>query len=93
MRKKILVAVKRGESAPAVADRFELTRRGFEKRILRCEKRGTIEPMKPGPKKPTKLTPADEAKMRERIEADPGMSLKANIPHLSVEVVESTGCR
>jgi len=90
LRKKMLAAVERGESVSSVAARFEVTRRGLEKLIRRCEERGTIEPLRPGPKKPTKLTPADDAKMGTLIEADPGITLKAIIPHLSVEVVEST---
>jgi len=93
LRKKMLAAVERGESIASVARRFEVSERGLHKLIRRCRERGTIEPLKPGPKKPTKLTPADDAKMIELIQHDPGITLREIIPHLSVQVAESTVCR
>ncbi len=92
-RRKMLAAVERGESVASVARRFEVTERGLHKLIKRCRERGTIEPLKPGPKGPTKLTPKDDAKMLALVRADPGVTLKQIASHLSAEVVESTVCR
>ena len=52
----MLAAVERGEPVAHVARRFEVER-GLHKLIRRVRERGTLEPAKPGPKKPTKLTP------------------------------------
>ncbi len=89
-RKKMLAAVGRGESVASVARRFEITERGLHQLIQRCRERGTIEPLKFGPKGSTKLTAKDAAKMLALIKADPGVTLKQIASHLSVEVVEST---
>jgi len=93
MRRRMLAAVERGESIASVARRFEVSERGLHKLIRRCRERGTLEPAKPGPKGPTKLTPADDAKMLEMIERDPGVTLNAIRAQLSVGVAESTVCR
>ena len=89
-RKKMFAAVERGES---VARRFEITERGLHQIIKRCRERGTIEPLKSGPKGPTKLTAKDDTKMLALIKADSGVTLKRIASHLSVQVVESTVCR
>ena len=89
----MLAAVERGEPIASVARRFEVSERGLYKLIRRCRERGTIEPMKPGPKKPTKLTPADDDIMIKLIQQDPGITLRNIIKHLSVEVAESTVSR
>ena len=88
--KKMVAAVDRGETVVSVARRFEVTERGLHKLLRRFRERGTLEPLKPGPKRPTKLTPDDDAKMLELIEADPGITLKDIASQLSVDVVEST---
>ena len=93
MRKKMLAAVERGEPVAHVARRFEVTERGLHKLIRSVRERGDLAPAKPGPKKPTKLTPQDDAKMLELIERDPGITLNAIRAQLSVEVAESTVCR
>lgn len=93
MRRRMLAAVGRGEPIASVARRFEVSERGLHKLIKRVRERGTLEPAKPGPKGPTKLTPADDAKMLEMIEQDPGVTLNAIRARLSVEVAESTVCR
>ena len=48
----MLAAVERGGSVASVAERFEVTERGLHKLIKRLRERGTIEPIKPGPKGP-----------------------------------------
>jgi len=93
MRRKMLAAVERGEPVAHVARRFEVSERGFHKLIRLVRQRGTLEPAKPGPKSPTKLTPDDDATMLALIEADPGITLNAIRRRLSVEVAESTVCR
>lgn len=93
MRKKMLAAVGRGEPVNAVARRFEVTPQGLRKLIRAVRERGDLSPAKPGPKRPIKLTPADDAKMLELIERDPGVTLNAIRAHLSVGVAESTVCR
>ena len=47
----------------------------------------------PGPKSPTKLTPADDQLMREQIAKNPGITALQLQPMLSVKVVECTICR
>jgi transposase len=89
----MLAAVERGESVASVAQRFEVTERGLHKILKRYRERGTLEPDKPGPKKPTKLTPADDRKMLALIEQDPGITLNQIRAQLSVQVAESTVCR
>jgi len=91
--KKMLAAVDRGESVASVAQRFEVTQRGLHKVIKRLRERGTIEPLKPGPKKPTKLTPADDETIHRMIAANPGVTLKEIRSQLSVDVAESTVSR
>lgn len=93
MRRKMLAAVARGEPVNAVARRFEVTPQGLRKLLRTVRSRGHITPAKPGPKKPTKLTPADDALMLALIEQDPGITLNAIRERLSVRVAESTVCR
>jgi len=93
IRQKIINAVARGESKVSIARRFEMSVRGVHKLINHYHEHGTLEPRKPGPKKPTKLTPEDDAKMRELTRENPGITLREIIPHLSVEVAESTVSR
>ena len=93
MRKKMVAAVERGEAVNAVARRFEVTPQGLRKLLRTVRSRGDLTPRRPGPKKPIKLTPTDDAKMLELIERDPGITLNAIRAQLSVEVAESTVCR
>ncbi len=65
----MLTAVERGEPIVAVARRFGVSERGLHKLITRCKEHGTIEPLKPGPKKPIKLTSIDDAVMLSMISA------------------------
>jgi len=89
-RKKMLAAVKRGESVVSVARRFEVTQQGLHKLIKRCRQRGTLSPLKPGPKGPTKLTPTDDETMLSMIAQDPGVTLREIAGRMSVTVAEST---
>ncbi|VAX37723.1 hypothetical protein MNBD_PLANCTO03-1751 [hydrothermal vent metagenome] len=89
-RKKMLAAVERGESVVSVARRFEVTQQGLHKRIKLCRERGTIEPRTPGPKGPTKLTPADDETMLSMIAENPGVTLREIATRMHVTVAEST---
>jgi len=93
MRKKMLAAVERGEAVNAVARRFEVTPQGLRKLLRTVRSRGDLVPHTPGPKKPIKLTPEDDAKMLELINRQPGITLNAIRKQLSVEVAESTVSR
>ena len=86
MRRKMRAAVERGEPVAHVARRLEVSERGLHKLIRRVRERGTLEPAKPGPKKPTKLTPEDDATMLALIDADPGITLNAIGRGLSIDV-------
>jgi transposase len=89
LRRKVLAALDRGESARSVARRFEMHDETV--RIFRDRREaGRLEPDKPGPKGPAKLTLADHAKLRELVAADPGLTLKQLADQMSVPVAEST---
>lgn len=89
LREKVLTAVDRGESAAAVGRRFEIHERTVRQFIRRREA-GRLEPDKPGPQGPIKLTQADHQKLRELVAADPGLTLKQLADEMSVPVAEST---
>jgi len=93
LRRKVLVAVDRGESQASVARRFEINDRTVRRLIRRRQQTGDVHPDKTGPKGPMKLTKADERLMRQRVAAQPGITAKQLMPLLSVKVVESTVCR
>jgi len=89
-RKKMFSAVDGGESVASVARRFEVTQQGLRKLIKRCRERGSIKPLKTGPKKPTKLTPGDDKIMLSMVADDPSVTLRQIAKRMSVKVVEST---
>ena len=92
LRLRVVAAVNRGDSIAEVARRFNVSRptvRDWRDRTAR----GGLEPDKPGPKQPVKLTRADDALMRLQISKRPGITANELIPMLSQPVVESTVCR
>jgi len=89
LRRKVLSAFDRGESAAAVARRFDIHERTVRDFVRRREA-GRLQPAKPGPRGPIKLTEADHRKLRELVAADPGITLKQLAGHMSAPVVEST---
>lgn len=93
VRKKVLAALERGDSATSIARRLEVGERSVYRLQARQRAGLPIEPGKPGVKRPTKLTPQDERLLREEVERRPGVTAKQMIPLLSVPVVESTVCR
>lgn len=93
VRKKVLAALERGESAASISKRFEIGERSVYRLQERQRVGKPIEPEKTGVKGSTKLTPEDERLLREAVERQPGVTAKQVIPLLSVQVVESTVCR
>jgi len=92
-RLKVLAAVDRGESQAAVAARFDIGERTVRRYVKRRQHTGEVSASKTGPKEPIKLTPADDAMMREQVRLKPGITAKELLPMLSVEVAISTVCR
>jgi len=92
LRERVVAAVGDGEAIAVVARRFSVARptvRDWRDRA----RRDALMPGVPGPKKPTKLTPADDQVMRDAVAARPGITAMELLPMLSVKVVESTICR
>lgn len=92
LRRRVVEAVEAGEKIATVARRFSVawpTVKDWRDRARRDE----LEPAKPGPKGPIKLTEADDQLMRQEVEKDRGVTANALLPKLSVTVVESTVCR
>lgn len=92
LRERVVKAVEAGERVATVARRFSVswpTVKDWQQRA----RRGALAPDKPGPKKPLKLTEADDEVMRQQVNADPGITAEALIPMLSVTVANSTVSR
>ena len=92
-RLKVLAAVDRGESAAAVARRFDIGERTVRRFKQRRRLTGDVLALKTGPQGPTKLTPEDDAVLLEQVRLKPGITAKELLPMLSVEVAISTVCR
>lgn len=93
LRQRVIAGLERGQSAVSIARRLEISERTVRRLAHRARLGHPLTPGKTGPKKPTKLTPADDRKMLELIEREPGITLKAIAAQLSVEVAESTVSR
>ena len=92
LRERVVQAVEHGDSVAEVARRFEVSRptvRDWRDRA----RRGELEPGRPGPTGPVKLTEANDQIMREQVAARPGITAKELMPMLGVAVIESTVCR
>ena len=92
LRQRVVAAVAGGESIAVVAQRFCVSRPTVGDWQNR-DKRGELTPGKPGPKRSTKLTEADDELMHQQVASRPGITAKQLMPMLSVSVVESTVCR
>ena len=92
-RLKVLKAVDRGESEAEVARRFDIGERTVRRFKQRRRLTGDVTADKTGPKGPTKLTPEDDALMREQVRRKPGITAKELKPMLGVDVAISTICR
>ena len=78
-----------GESAAAVARRFDVARSTVSEWQERARE-GRLEAAKPGPIRPRKLTAADDQILREHVAARPGITVKELMRLLGTQVVEST---
>ena len=92
-RLKVLAAVDRGESQAAAARRFNIGERTVRRYVDRLARTGDVGASKTGPKEPIKLTPEDDALMRERVRVEPGVTGRALSQMLGGKVVISTVCR
>ena len=93
LRERVVAAVQEaGATVTHVSRRFSVSRPAVRDWRDRAQ-HGELTPGVPGPKKPTKLTEADDRLMRDQVAARPGITAMQLIPMLSVSVVESTVCR
>lgn len=92
LRRKVVAAVGRGETAVSVAQRFEISTKTVG-RWLQRQRDDRLEPESTGRKNPVKLAPADDQTLRQALQQRPGLTLRELRALLSVEVVESTICR
>lgn len=89
LRQRVVAALNRGESASAVARQFEVARSTATAWQTRAGS-GKLEPDKPGPTCPRKLTPADDRTLRDQVAVRPGITAKELMRFLGNKVVEST---
>lgn len=92
-RLKVLAVLDRGESEASAARRFQIGERTVRRFKQRRRLTGHVAADKTGPKGPMKLTPADDAVLREQVRRKPGITARELAPMLSVEVALSTVCR
>ena len=92
LRERVVAQVESGETIAEVARRFTVSRPAVKDWRDRA-RRGELKPGVPGPKRPTKLTEADDALMREQVALRPGITARELVAMLSVAVSVMTGCR
>lgn len=92
LRERVVEAVEAGEKIGTVARRFSVAWHTVKDWLNRA-RHGQLEPEKPGPKGPIKLTEPDDEVMQQQVKANPGITAIELIPLLSVEVEECTVCR
>lgn len=93
LRLKALTFIDRGESEAAVARRLGIGERTVRRFKQQWRLTGDVSPRKSGPKRPIKLTPQDDAVLREQVRRRPGVTARELVPMLSVTVAISTVCR
>lgn len=93
LRLKVLSFIDRGESEAAVARRLDIGERTVRRFKQQRRLTGDLSPRKSGPRRPIKLTPADDAVLREQVRRKPGITARELVPMLGVEVAISTVCR
>lgn len=89
LRNRVVSALAKGESASVVARRFEVARSTASVWQKRAGS-GSLEPGKPGPTCPRKITPADDRILRDQVAAHPGITAKELMRLIGGKVVEST---
>jgi transposase len=93
LRLKVLAAVDGGESQAAVARRFGIGERSVRRFKQRRTLTGGVTADKTGPREPIKLTPRDDALLREQVRLKPGVTAWELVAMLGDKVVISTVCR
>ncbi|MFA5865457.1 MAG: IS630 transposase-related protein [Phycisphaerae bacterium] len=68
LRKRVVAALKSGETPAAVARRFDVAR-STAGEWQKGAGEGRLEPDRPGPACPRKITPADDRILREQVAA------------------------
>ena len=91
-RQRAVQDVELGDCVAAVARRLKVNAQTIHNWVARNQQ-GQLKSLKPGPRKPTKLTEEDETLLGRMIAERPGITAKELMPMLSVSVVESTVCR
>ena len=92
LRERVVAQVESGETIAEVARRFTVPRPAVKDWRDRAQ-RGELKPGVSGPKRPTKLTEADDALMRQQVALRPGITARELVPMLSVAVSVMTVCR
>ena len=92
-RRKVLAALKRGESAKSIATRFEIGERSVYRLQSRSRSKLPVGPSKPGPTGSVKLTAEDEKLLLDAVAERPGITASEMLEKLSVKVDQSTVCR
>ncbi len=88
-RRKVVAALEQGHPVSTVADRFDIdqkTVRAYRRRAAQ----DNLEPLRSGPRHPTKLTAADHQALLQQVKANPGITLQALTCVVSVPVAAST---
>jgi transposase len=89
LRRRVIALLERGESAAGVARRLEIHERTVRE-LRDRHAAGRLEPDKPGPQGPMKLTPDDHDTLRHAVRRKPDATLRELAALLSVVVAEST---
>ena len=92
LRERVVAAVQAGATVTQVARRFDVSRPAVRDWRDRAQ-RGELTPGVPGPKRPIKLTEADDALLRGQVAARPGITARELVAMLSVPVTIATVCR
>lgn len=92
LRRRVVRALKTGESIAAVARKFSVSRptvRSWRDRATA----GQLSADRPGPRGPSKFTEADDALIRQQVAAKPGITARELVPLLSQPVTIAAVCR
>lgn len=89
LRKRIIAAAQAGHGTTQIARRFDVSERSVRQFKQRWRE-GRLEPDRSGPRNPTKITPDDEAIIRQRIAQNPGVTLRELADAINKPVALST---